>query len=114
MEDKHEFQLVVTGWVPDYSDPYSYLELWTSESTYNHGSYKSEAYDKFMKDSITITDPKARMDSLFNAEKTLLEDGGIIPMQLRRNAMLKNEKISGFETYFVGLNFDYMFADVAA
>lgn len=112
MESNHEFEMVVTGWVPDYPDPMSYLELWPTGSPYNHGSYSSAAYDGYIKEALTNTDAKQRMDALFNAEKTLLEDGGIIPLQLRRNAMLLNEKVKGFETYFVGINFDYIYADI--
>jgi oligopeptide transport system substrate-binding protein len=113
MESDHEFEMVVTGWVPDYPDPMSYLELWPTGSPYNHGSYSSEVYDGYIKDALTNTDPVKRMEALFNAEKTLLEDGGIVPLQLRRNAMLLNPKVEGFETYFVGINYDYLYADIA-
>lgn len=112
MESEHEFEMVVTGWVPDYSDPMSYLELWPTNSPYNHGSYSSADYDAYMEEAMTNTNPKERMDALFNAEKTLLEDGAIVPLQLRRMAMLLNPKIKGFETYFVGINYDYIYADV--
>lgn len=112
MESKHEFEMVVTGWVPDYSDPMSYLELWPTGSPYNHGSYSSAVYDGYIKEAMTNTDPKQRMDALFNAEKTLLEDGAIVPLQLRRMAMLLNPKVKGFETYFVGINYDYMLVDI--
>lgn len=112
MESNHEFEMVVTGWVPDYPDPMSYLELWPTGSPYNHGSYSSEAYDSYVNEALSNTNPKERMDALFNAEKTLLEDGAIIPLQLRRNAMLLNSRVKGFETYFVGINFDYIYADI--
>jgi oligopeptide transport system substrate-binding protein len=112
MESDHDFEMVVTGWVPDYSDPMSYLELWPTGSPYNHGSYSSEEYDAYINEAMTNTDPKERMDALFNAEKTLLEDGAIVPLQLRRMAMLLNPKIKGFETYFVGINYDYIYADI--
>ena len=112
MESEHNFEMVVTGWVPDYSDPMSYLELWPTNSPYNHGSYSSADYDAYMEEAMTNTNPKERMDALFNAEKTLLEDGAIVPLQLRRMAMLLNPKIKGFETYFVGINYDYIYADV--
>ncbi len=113
MESNHEFEMVVTGWVPDYPDPMSYLELWPTNSPYNHGSYSSEVYDGFINEALNNSDPKQRMDALFNAEKTLLEDGGIVPLQLRRNALLLNSKVKGFETYFVGINYDYIYADIA-
>lgn len=112
MENKHEFQMVVSGWVPDYSDPYSYLELWTTDSTYNQISYSSAAYDGYMKSSQTLTDPKERLDALFNAEKTLCEDAAIMPLQLRKIEMMKSDKLEGMNTYFVGYNYDYMYADI--
>ncbi len=111
METDKDFQMVVTGWAPDYSDPMTYLELWPTGSPYNHGSYSNAAYDGYINEALSEPDPKKRMDALFNAEKTLLEDGGIAPIKLRRMAMLLNPKLKGFETYFVGLNYDYMYAD---
>jgi oligopeptide transport system substrate-binding protein len=111
MEGAHDFEMVVTGWAPDYSDPMTYLELWTTNSGYNHGSYASNAYDEKIEFALTSTDRQARMDALFEAEKILLEDGAIMPLQLRRIAMLKNPKLVNFESYFVGLNYEYTYAD---
>lgn len=111
MEGKHEFEMVVSGWAPDYSDPMTYLELWTSDSGYNHGSYSNRKYDEKIQFALKTTDNQARMDALFEAEKILLEDGAIIPLQLRRIAMLKNPKLINFESYFVGLNYEYIYAD---
>ena len=111
MEGKHEFEMVVSGWAPDYSDPMTYLELWTTESGYNHGSYSSAAYDEKIQFAIESTDAQARMDALFQAEQILLEDGAIIPLQLRRIALLRNPKLQNFESYFVGRNYEYTYAD---
>ena len=33
--DSDEYDIIMSGWAPDYSDPYSYLELWYSTSGYN-------------------------------------------------------------------------------
>lgn len=108
MEDDHDFQMVFTGWVPDYPDPISYLELWTTNSPYNHASYSSKAYDGAIEKSNTVTDPKERMDALFEAEKTFCEDGVVVALQLRQKEMLVSEKLKGLETYFVNYNYDYM------
>lgn len=110
MEASGDFQMVVTGWVPDYPDPYSFLELWTTESSYNHAGYSSEAYDKYIQQSQEITDPVKRMDALFNAEKTLCDDAVVVPLQLRQKEMLVNEKLKGLETYFVGISYDFTHA----
>jgi oligopeptide transport system substrate-binding protein len=110
MEAEKDYQMVVTGWVPDYPDPYSYLELWTTDSTYNHAGYSSEQYDKDIELSNTTTDPKERMDALFDAEQTFCEDGVVAPLQLRQIELLKSEKLKDFKTYFVGLNYNFVHA----
>lgn len=110
MEAEKDYQMVVTGWVPDYPDPYSYLELWATDSTYNHAGYSSEQYDKDIELSNTTTDPKERMDALFDAEQTFCEDGVVAPLQLRQVELLKSEKLKDFKTYFVGLNYNFVHA----
>lgn len=44
--------------------------------------YHSDEYDKYI-DASKTTSGKERMDNLFNAEKTLLEDGALVPLLLR-------------------------------
>lgn len=112
MESDKDFDMVFTGWVPDYSDPYSYLEIWLSDSPYNHASYNNPKYDELLKKSQTEVDPKKRMDELFEAEKIFLADGGVMPLQLRRTQVLLNDKITNFNTYFVGYDYDLVYADI--
>ena len=38
-------------------------------------------------DASKTTSGKERMDNLFNAEKTLLEDGALVPLQLKRSSV---------------------------
>ena len=114
METEKDYDMVVTGWVPDYSDAYSYLELWISDSQYNHSGYANAEYDKLLKDSQTETDAKTRQDMLFQAEKIFLEeDSALVPLQLRRDQYLINPKISNFKVYFVGYDFDLVYADIS-
>lgn len=112
LEDKHEFEMVVSGWAPDYSDPMTYLEMWSTNSSYNQISYSNPVYDECISNALTETDAKTRMDDLFTAEKTLLEDAAIMPMHIRRYPFMVSDKVKGLETYFVGLNYDYIYADI--
>jgi len=113
-EQKLDYDMVVTGWVPDYSDAYSYLELWISDGQYNHSGYNNPRYDELLKGSQTETDAKARQDMLFEAEKIFLEeDAALVPLQLRRDQYLVNPKIENFNVYFVGYDFNLVYADIA-
>ena len=54
------------------------------------------------------------MENLFNAEKTLLEDGALVPLQLREIQYMVSDRVEGLGAYFIGLNYDYMYADIVA
>ncbi|MDY5845735.1 MAG: peptide ABC transporter substrate-binding protein [Bariatricus sp.] len=114
MEQKKEYDMVVTGWVPDYSDAYSYLELWISDGQYNHSGYNNARYDELLAASQTETDAEKRQDMLFEAEQIFLgEDSALVPLQLRRDQYLVNPKLENFNVYFVGYDFDLVYADLA-
>lgn len=113
MEQNLEYDMVVTGWVPDYSDAYSYLELWISDGQYNHSGYNNPRYDELLANSQTETDAKARQDMLFEAEKIFLEeDAALVPLQLRQDTYLVNPNIENFNVYFVGYDFNLVYADI--
>ncbi len=109
--ESDEYDIIMSGWSPDYSDPYSYLELWYSTSGYNYLNYHSDAYDGYIDASKTTTGAE-RMENLFNAEKTLLEDGALVPLQLREVQYLVSDRVQNLGAYFVGLNYNYMYVDI--
>lgn len=106
-----EYDIIMSGWAPDYSDPYSYLELWYSTSGYNYLNYNSADYDKYI-DASKVTTGAERMENLYNAEKTLLEDGALVPLQLRRQPYMVADSVENLGAYFVGLDYDYMYVDI--
>lgn len=113
-EQKLDYDMVVTGWVPDYSDAYSYLELWISDGQYNHSGYNNPKYDELLEKTLFETDAKKRQDLLFEAEKTFLgDDAALVPLQLRQDTYLVNPAIKDFDVYFVGYDFNFVYADLA-
>lgn len=112
LHSKHDYEMMFTGWVPDYSDPFSYLEFFETGNGYNNSVYSSEEYDKYIETAKTSTDPKARMDALFEAEQILCSDLPIIPLDLTKQKYLVNSKVKDFSIYFVGTNENYLQADI--
>lgn len=91
--DKNDFQMMYTGWSPDYPDPNTYLNLWMTDNAYNHTFYNNKDYDKLMTDANNNLDPKKRMDMLFSAEKKFCDDVVAIPMALIQKKYLINPKV---------------------
>ena len=111
LEETHNFQMSLSGWIPEYADPATYLELWTSDSSYNYASYKSEEYDECFQTANSQMDAQSRMSLLAQAETILLEDGALIPLQIRQSALLKNPKLTNFQTYYINTEYQYIYAD---
>ena len=106
-----DYEVGYGGWGPDYSDPYTYLELFKSDCAYNYSNYKNDAVDRLLENSKTETDAKKRMDMLNSAETMLLDDGALVPLQLRQQHYLLNDSITGMNFYFCSINTDWTYAD---
>jgi oligopeptide transport system substrate-binding protein len=74
LSTKGDFDLCLYGWIADYNDPMTFLDLFLSDSEYNDPSFKNARYDQLVKAAQTETDEQVRMDNLMEAERLLIED----------------------------------------
>lgn len=68
------------GWVADYVDPMTFLDLFYSKSGNNDPGFNSAAYDQKLNDSKKQSDKKQRMQTLHEAEDLLMQEYCIIPL----------------------------------
>ncbi len=108
MEQKREYDVVYHGWMPDYDDPMTYLEIWTTNSSQNNSGYASPVYDKLINASLVEKDAKKRMDMMFKAEKTILDDAPLVSLHVRRKAWMANPKMKGMSRPLVGAEYDFV------
>jgi oligopeptide transport system substrate-binding protein len=107
-----DYDIGYGGWGADYDDPYSYLELFISDNDYNYSAYSNSEYDALMKATKTETDAKTRMDELNQAEQMIIDDGAFVPLQMREEHYLVNEKVTGLQYYYCSINIDWVYADI--
>jgi oligopeptide transport system substrate-binding protein len=110
MEQKHQYDFVYAGWMPDYDDPMTYLEIWAGGSSQNDSGYSSPEYDKMIAAAKVEKDASKRMAIMAKAEKILLEDAPMIPLQLRRTVYLASPKLLGLSRPLVGAEYDFTYA----
>ena len=110
-----KFEMMYTGWTPDYDDPVSYLELFQTGAGYNYSQYSNADYDKYLEAAKTEKDVKKRMDHLFAAEKVVCDDLPIIPLTAGRNMGLWDEKrVKDFKPYYIGTNYNFIYTDIVS
>jgi oligopeptide transport system substrate-binding protein len=76
------------GWVGDYVDPNTFLELLTSGSINNSTGWKDPKYDALLEAANSEIDPEKRARKLNEAESYMLEQQPIIPLYVNPTAFM--------------------------
>jgi peptide/nickel transport system substrate-binding protein/oligopeptide transport system substrate-binding protein len=66
-------------WIGDFADPYTFLQMWRRDSNLNDARYNDSDYEKLMEKSM-LEEGEARLATLAEAEKLLLERGAVLPI----------------------------------
>ena len=93
---EQDFQIMRLGWIGDYQDPNTFLELFYSFSGQNYGKYASTEFDELVAAAALLPDGPARNAKLLEAETIFIEeDQGIIPIYFYANHDLIDTDIWG-------------------
>ena len=102
-----EFELGLTRWGPDYADPMTYLDMWTTGSPNNYGFWSNPDYDAVIesaKKGELALDVVARWEALKGAEKIVMDEAVIWPVYQKGNAVMIKSGVEGIEFHSVGIN----------
>lgn len=111
---EHDYEIGYGGWGSDYDDPYSYLELFKGDSSYNYSQYENPEVDQLLMASQDEPDTDKRMDELNQVEQDILADGAFVPLQARNVYYMLDDDTTGINFYYCSLNIDWVYADVNA
>jgi oligopeptide transport system substrate-binding protein len=102
-----DFELGLTRWGPDYADPMTYLDMWTSDSPNNYGFWSNAEYDALIescKKGELALDLNARWEALKKAETMVMDDAVIFPVYQKGDAVMIKSGVEGIEFHSVGIN----------
>ena len=75
-----DFDLCVGGWIGDYLDPTTFLEMWIKDGGNNNTGWDSEDFENLLRKAENTADVPERMSTLAQAETRLLEDTPVMPI----------------------------------
>lgn len=85
-----DFQIARHGWLGDYNDAMTFLDLFTTGNGNNDAHWSNKQYDELIKQARLATDEGKRMEILHQAEKMIMEDAIMIPiLHYTENCMIK-------------------------
>lgn len=97
-EQKTVTEVFGAGWISDYNDPYSFLEMFRTGHGRNDYGYSNSTFDALL-DQIGTERVRARRERLmFEAERTLLSDHVIIPVYTYVTKRLVSPQLRGWKT----------------
>ena len=120
------YSVARNGWLGDYNDPISFLDMWYSTSGNNdcqfgRGAHKTyagydgktwaESYDKVIAQVKASSDPEERFELMHDAEDILMETGAICPIYYYTDIFMCSESIDGFFASPLGYKY-FMYASL--
>jgi oligopeptide transport system substrate-binding protein len=84
------------GWVGDFNDPVTFLELFQSDATNNFTRWENAAYDNLLARAATPVTQKERFSILHEAEEILLKDLPILPLYFEPYRRLVAPRVEGW------------------
>jgi oligopeptide transport system substrate-binding protein len=102
-----DYEVCLTRWGPDYADPMTYLNMWTTGCSNNYGLWSDAEYDEIIEECTTgdlCTDAEGRWSALYDAEQIIMEQAVIAPVYTKADACMIASNVSGIEFHPCALN----------
>lgn len=100
-----DYQIARHGWLADYNDPISFLDMWVTGGGNNDAQYSNPEYDDLIKRVKASSDRTERMTLMHQAEDILGEDLPVIPIYYYTDLFLLSDKLEGFYSSPLGYKF---------
>jgi len=92
---KGDYQIARHGWIGDYADPMTFIDMFMSDSGNNDAQYKNPEYDRLVKAAKWSSDPGVRMQAMHAAEQMLFDDAILAPVYFYTRPLLIRPTIKG-------------------
>lgn len=79
------YDVARAGWIGDYLDPMTFIDMWISGSGNNDTGWSSAEYDQLVNTAKTTSDQTVRFDAMHKAEEMLEKDMVVIPIYYYTN-----------------------------
>lgn len=99
-----DFQIARNGWIADYNDPCSFLDMWYTGGGNNDAQYSNPEYDALIDAAKATSDQTERMAAFHKAEDLLIgQDSVLSPIYFYTNPYMLSDNISGM--YYTPLGY---------
>lgn len=90
------FDMASAGWIGDYLDPTTFLNMWTEGNGNNNTGWSDEEYAATLREAALKADPAERLELLRKAESLLMQQQPILPVSWYTRNYLHRPEVKGW------------------
>lgn len=91
-----QYEISRSGWIGDYVDPNTFLDMFVTDSAHNQTGWSNARYDELIRSARGEQDPKRRMEIFREAENILLDELPVIPLFYGMSKNMVRPYVRGF------------------
>lgn len=105
------YELAGMGWLGDYDDPMTFMDMWMTGSGMSDIQWSNKEYDELIKKAQSSLDAEERLECFKRAEEILLyEDGCISPVIYRKSSRFQYDYVKGTMRPLFGSGIEFKYA----
>lgn len=106
-----DYFIARNGWLSDYNDPISMLDMWVTGGGNNDAQWSNAEYDDLIARVKASSDPEERFELMHKAEDIIFAESMLCPIYYYVDLYLISEKVEGFWSSPLGYKY-FMYATV--
>jgi ABC-type oligopeptide transport system substrate-binding subunit len=98
------FQMIRRGWIADYKDPNTFIEVFSSHSGNNNSGWTHPDFDRLVEEAEREPDPAKRFELLRRAEAILVDEVPAIPLYFYVNQNCWPDRVKGMHSTLLDIH----------
>lgn len=87
------YEISRAGWIGDYADPNTFLDMWVTDGGNNQTGWSNKTYDSLIAEAAKETEDAKRYEIFEKAESILMEELPVLPIYTYTNKKLISERV---------------------
>ncbi len=102
--EEREYDISYSGWIGDYLDPLTFLEMWTPGNGNNNTGWDNSEFAELLKKSFQESDAARRLAIFHEAETILMNEAPILPITWQSRNYLLHPAVQGWHPLLLSNN----------
>jgi len=100
--DEGDFMIARAGWIGDYLDPFTFLDMWVTDGGNNNSRFSNAEYDQLITEVRLVDDEVQRMEMMHQLEDILMAEMPVCPIYYYTQPVMVKSYVKDYASIAVG------------